>query len=178
MLARTQVQGHCHRRFASSEIIDVSNSWVCDAGLQTPIVFTALNYLNLSYCAVSGAGLNNLKLPTGRRSAVHDNRPFTQTVNLSGTLISDDDLAVVAEWEGLTELSLVNTNIDGSGLKHLAKLTLLKSLDLLGTKITKESLKELRSFPAIQELKVDLPLLDAANEVLRGKKPSVFVLPQ
>ena len=169
----TGVQGRCLRRFAESKNIRLANSKVCDAGLQTPVEFSSLEWLDLSGCAVSGAGLKNLKFPTDHLSKQNHGPTMTLSIDLSGTLVTDDDLAIVAQWENLERLNISNTKINGSGLKHLAKLTWLYKLDLSGTKITQASLETLRSFPRLGDLDVDPPLVDRAHEILQARNPTV-----
>ena len=154
-LENTKIQGRCLARFADASHLDVAHSLVCDAGLPTPITFRYLQVFNLSGCQISGAGLKQFHFavdPTWNRYQPLD-------LDLSNTLISDDDLAIVGQWTHLTHLNLAGTKINGTGLKHLAQLKSLSWLDLQGTQITLESLDQLLPLkPTLQEVHLDGPL--------------------
>ncbi|HVX12107.1 MAG TPA: hypothetical protein VHC22_13080 [Pirellulales bacterium] len=75
-------------------------------------------------------------------------------VNLSGTRISDQDLA---EMDGLSDvdvLDLSGTQVTDAGLLHLKRLGRLQMLVLDGTHVTETGLDELRqALPGIAILR-------------------------
>jgi hypothetical protein len=74
------------------------------------------------------------------------------SVNLRGTLVTDDDLRVLAGVKGLRVLSLNGTQITDAGLVHLRRLTDLEVLDLGLTRISDAGLKQLRHMANLRVL--------------------------
>jgi hypothetical protein len=75
-------------------------------------------------------------------------------LNLSGTQVTDAELADLAELKELKFLWLSNTKVTDAGLAHLAGLTSLRWLGLSKTKITDAGLTHLRGLQNLQLLRL------------------------
>jgi hypothetical protein len=77
-----------------------------------------------------------------------------ETLDLSGTKVSDDDLRHLMKLGRLRDLNLWETGVTGSGLVHLGALVRLEKLNLGSTKITDESLRSLKGFAGLRCLEL------------------------
>jgi Leucine-rich repeat (LRR) protein len=75
-----------------------------------------------------------------------------ESLDLSGALIGDDDLAHLKDLASLQALFLRNTNVGDKGLKSLPGLANLRRLDLSGTKVTDKGLGALSRFKQLERL--------------------------
>jgi hypothetical protein len=69
--------------------------------------------------------------------------PQVTWLSLSGTGVTDEGLARLAQFPHLTRLHLDRTGVGDAGLAHLARLERLEYLNLYGTSVTDEGLQQL-----------------------------------
>jgi hypothetical protein len=86
------------------------------------------------------------------RVVLHPDDRHIVTINLRGTLVTDDDLKCLARLKGVVVLSLNGTQITDAGLVHLRGLTELEILDLGLTRVTDAGMKQLRSMTRLRVL--------------------------
>jgi len=82
-------------------------------------------------------------------------RSYIGAVDLSGTQVSDDDLAEIASLPELTHLNLNDAQIGSEGLAHLAKMSQIKQLELSGTLTTDDDLRQLAELSTLEVLKLE-----------------------
>jgi hypothetical protein len=58
--------------------------------------------------------------------------------------LQDDDLQLIAQWPGLSKLSLCGMPITDAGLEYLKDVQTLRDLDLRVTQVTAEGVKKLK----------------------------------
>jgi hypothetical protein len=76
--------------------------------------------------------------------------PDTVIVSLANTQITDADLALFQDFPHVQTLDLSNTAIGDAGLAHVAGLTALEDLIVVGTRMTKKGLAAFqRSHPVV-----------------------------
>lgn len=75
-----------------------------------------------------------------------------ESLDLSETSVSDEDLRSLAGLAKLRELRLWDTRIDGSGLAYLAGLEHLERLELADTKVTDATLRHLSKVKSLRHL--------------------------
>lgn len=75
-------------------------------------------------------------------------------LDLSNTLVSDDDLKLVARFHNLRRLDLDNTDISDAGIKHLASLTKLEALNLNKTRCNGSYLSALAGLKNLRFLRI------------------------
>jgi len=91
-----------------------------------------------------------------------------QSLNLSGSQITDEGLQSLPRLPGLHEISLHNTKIGDAGLARVGALKHLRQLNLLHTKVTDAGIEALAFMPALEELAIsDAPITDRALLSLR-----------
>lgn len=73
-------------------------------------------------------------------------------LDLSGTAIVDEDLALLTNYPHLQRLHLQRTAVTDQGLAHVAALPALEYLNLYGTKVTKAGLDKLKAMPKLRQL--------------------------
>lgn len=67
-------------------------------------------------------------------------------------ILTDEGINFIPAFSNLEELSLANTNITDGSIPYLMQLRKLKKLNIVGTRITKEGLNDLRNtIPALKE---------------------------
>ncbi|HEU4455116.1 MAG TPA: c-type cytochrome domain-containing protein, partial [Longimicrobium sp.] len=95
--------------------------------------------------AAEGCGAEQLRalLPLAEQIA---------TLDLSGSPVTDADLATVARLGHLTRLSLDGTEVGDAGLVHLASLRHLEYLNLYGTAVTDAGLEALETLTGLRSL--------------------------
>jgi len=81
------------------------------------------------------------------------------SLDLSGTVINDADVARLKSQRTLRELTLAETRITDAGMVHLKSLTALRRLVLDGTAINGSGLKHLQKLPELTELRLGCPAL-------------------
>lgn len=95
-----------------------------------------------------------------------------QSLELQGANISDKGVAHLAKLGALAELGLNNTSITDAGLAHLKNNTVLESIQLNGTKITDVGLDHLKGLPITSIAIGATAVTDAGMETLRNFKLS------
>ena len=65
--------------------------------------------------------------------------------------LNKSDFAIIAQMSRLTSLDLSGTNIDDNDLKQLTVLRNVRFINLFATRITKKSVPTLRRFPALHD---------------------------
>lgn len=73
-------------------------------------------------------------------------------LDLSGTAVADEDLAMLTNYPNLQRLHLQRTAVTDEGLTHVAALSSLEYLNLYGTKISKAGLEKLKAMPKLRQL--------------------------
>jgi hypothetical protein len=92
-------------------------------------------------------------------------------VLIGSETLKDDDLQLLAPFSSLTGLYLGQTSITGVGLHHLAGLKNLKTLGLIGTKVTDQGLRGIDGLESLQELYLsDTAITDAGLKKLAKLK--------
>ena len=94
---------------------------------------------------------NLLQVECRKEASLHDDNmeklyPLAERVawlDLGGTAVGDEGLAVVGKMKHLTRLYLQNTAVTDAGLRHLEGLGQLEYLNLYGTNVTDAGLKHL-----------------------------------
>lgn len=71
---------------------------------------------------------------------------------LSGTSVSDDQLQLVAKISGLGDLQLADTPITSAGIKHLVGLSNLTSLYVSNTKVGSDALSDIAKLKSLKVL--------------------------
>ena len=90
-------------------------------------------------------------------------------VCLSGTKVTDADLACLKQLTKLRSLSLIDTKITDAGLENLRGLTHLKALDLAGTDVTDAGLKNIEGLIKLRSLNLmGTKVTDAGMRYLKG----------
>lgn len=90
-------------------------------------------------------------------------------VSANRTRIGDAELANVADFAHMTDLSLEETTVSDAGLMHLRRLQKLEWLNLYRTRVGNDGLKELSRLKSLQHLPVGGTLVtDAGLAHLRG----------
>lgn len=83
--------------------------------------------------------------------------------------LSDADLKLVTGYESLTDLSLENTAVTGTGLVHLARLKKIEWLNLWQTRIDDKGLAHLADLPSLKFLPIGgTKITDAGLAHLKG----------
>ncbi|MCX8037891.1 MAG: hypothetical protein N3D11_12740 [Candidatus Sumerlaeia bacterium] len=90
-------------------------------------------------------------------------------LDLGGTPVTDEGLAIVGKLTGLRGLYLGQTAITDTGLAHLKGLTSLEHLKLTRTQISEEGVKNLANLKALKSLTISkVRLGDPILEPLKG----------
>lgn len=110
----------------------LSSPDITDAGLNALQGLTKLRYLHLHLAKITGPGLKAL--------------PASVTLlDLDATEVTDEGASQVAErLAGLEYITLSNTQVTDVGLRHLARLTSLRGLNLAHTAVTDDAVAELQ----------------------------------
>jgi hypothetical protein len=154
-----------------------------------PVPMRCRDWLPLSVCLITAACLWSTQSRADEAAAVElirqrggsveyegkDAERAVVSVSLPGGKISDDDLKVLKELPKLRGLSVSgqtgkspprgNGRITDAGLRDIAALTSLESLDLRANRITDEGLKELRTLTKLRTL--DLSMTAITDDGLR-----------
>jgi len=85
-----------------------------------------------------------------RIDGLEDVAPNVISLDLSGTDLSDDDLALLERFPHLTSMDASRTALNGTGLGALSDLAFLTRLNLYGTQVDDAALDILTDFPALE----------------------------
>jgi uncharacterized membrane protein len=78
--------------------------------------------------------------------------PFIVEVELGRTAVTDDSVAILAQFKNLRALHLEGTGITGRTLGKLSSLSQLSYLNLSATKVTNDEVTPLKSMPKLRHL--------------------------
>ena len=92
--------------------------------------------------------------------------PKLETLDLSLTGVTDDDLKYLQDLKSLRRLELHSTDISDAGLAHLRRLKKLELLRLGSTKVTDAGLTQLKSLTGLKTLMLGGNITDAGLEHL------------
>ena len=95
-------------------------------------------------------GLLNLRDSTPVLQSLLASKRLNNLVLMSAKL-NKSDFAIIAQMSRLTSLDLSGTNIDDNDLKQLTVLRNVRFINLFATRITKKSVPTLRRFPALHD---------------------------
>jgi MYXO-CTERM domain-containing protein len=99
-----------------------------------------------------------------------------QTLDLSGTKVTDVELKDLAELKNVQLLDLSHTPVTDAGLKDLAGLENLQSLDLSSTNITDAGLMHLKRLKKLWWLSLrNTQVTDAGIKALKEALPGLVV---
>jgi len=131
--------------FGPIQLLDLSHSYITNAGLVHLRELTGLHSLNLWDCrGITDVGLQHLKVLQGLTS-----------LDLSGCDITDWGLRYLKALPNLTDLSLTGCDkITDTGLTHLQALPKLANLHLSGMRITDRGTAELKSLTNLASLEL------------------------
>jgi hypothetical protein len=113
--------------------LNVTTSNISDVGMVYLKDLNSLEKLVLHGTRVTGEGLKNVQ---GRNLTI---------LGLNQTDISDADMEMIGSFSNLKSLFLVGTKVTDVSIPHLKKLTILKRLDITGTKISAQGRQELKT---------------------------------
>jgi len=182
----TRLGGKIQRNPAGTVVaIDLGTTWVSDDEMLDLLAFPQLERLNLSHTRISDEGLLRLK-PAAQiqelsllyaeqitdlgLSAIKQWRRLKK-LNVRGTRIGDETLALVAALVQIESLDIADTNITDNGLDNLVPLTRLKHLALGRSRLTDESLSGLRVFSTLESLDLGGPRSTNRNQRGRASAP-------
>lgn len=142
------------------ETVD-ENGHVTDGCLQLPKL-PNLRGLNLYQGAFCGDGLENIPAiesldVTGTQMTDHSARKLAKLIHLrslslAGTEITDDGLRHISSLHNLEQLWLGNMEVGNGGLAHLSNLQQLRWLELEGNDITDAAIPSLKRFARLEYL--------------------------
>jgi hypothetical protein len=90
--------------------------------------------------------------------------PYLQVLDLSKTLVQDDDMAAIRHLKSLVSLHLNDTAITNTGLTHLTDLKYLEGLHVAGTRITDDGLIQIGKLKNL--LQLDLSRTDVSDGLI------------
>jgi len=170
--------------FAVTDTTNVSDECVNDLNN-----LTAIRELLVSDTAITGAGLSHLHrlrdlwrlyacslkdMPVALGAL--SGSSSLKEIQLDGCQLRNGDLALLAKIPSLQVITLNNNPVlSDDGLKHLADLPTLKSLQVKATSITPASLEQLRKMPMLTELIVDGSAWQAAGVEEPGQRLQVKI---
>jgi uncharacterized membrane protein len=121
---------------------------VIDKLKQTGFVIKYLNYK---------PALLDVTIPDYKKENVTDKLKALLTVkdnilwlNVSGTNVSDDDMNIINQFKNIERLRLDKNPITNNGIAKLQGLNSIKSLNIYGTRVTKDCLPTLRKMPGLK----------------------------
>ena len=82
-------------------------------------------------------------------------RSYLGSIDLSGTQVTDADLAEIGKLPYLTHLALNDTQVSDSGMRHLAELPCLVQLEVCGTSVTDQGVRQIAQIQSLEVLKLD-----------------------
>ena len=123
-----------------------------------------LESLSLARTGISGKPLRDLQ------------RDGLRVLNLSGTRVTDDDLAEVAQLKYLEVLALQDTRVSGAGLEKLAGMQRLNVLNLSNSRITDADLRHFISMPNLRIVHAaGCSISDRAVDGMRKQLPMLSI---
>lgn len=151
--------------------INLGDTWINDTDILDLLAFKKLARLDLSHTRISDEGL--LRLKPARQiedlnllyaelitdlgmNAIKGWRQLKR-LNVRGTRIANDTLAIVSELGQLESLDIANTRVTDSGLENLAALTRLKSLALGRSGISESAMGIVRLLSTLEWLDLSGP---------------------
>ena len=131
-------------RNAAGEIIgvDLSNSWLTDADLETLARLPQLETINLSYTKITDAGLEHLA-------------PLKNVKVLDlyyAEAVTDLGIAHLKHWRNLEHLNVRGTKVTSTLFEHISKMTRLKFLDVGHSRVNDDLFEVLDSLPRLEHL--------------------------
>ena len=81
--------------------------------------------------------------------------PEVESLDLSGTSITDSDLSALPDLPGLQRLDLSGTAVTGPGLRHLGRAPLLRTIVLAETPVSDEAISYLVSLAELERVVLD-----------------------
>jgi hypothetical protein len=90
------------------------------------------------------------------------------SLQLSGTTVTDEQLKLVGKMKSLGDLQLAKTSITDEGMKHIAGLSGLTSLYVSGCKVTSDALVEIAKLKALKVLGIDETAISGGFEPLES----------
>jgi hypothetical protein len=143
-------------------VLDLSATAVNERDLKAISGLRKLLILNIDTTKISHKALFDSKLLLRLEGVgllnLRDCTPVLQSLLLSKRLnslaltsskLKKSDFAIIAQMSRLTSLDLSGTDIDDNDLKQLTMLRNVRVLNLFATHITKKSVPTLRRFPAL-----------------------------
>jgi len=169
--------------------LNLSNSWITDAGIAHVRALGALEELSAGRTKLTDAGLRYLadaKRLRGldlRGTRISDaglahlgGLTALETLGLVFTQVTDAGVSHLRGMKNLRALALGGTRISDAGLAHLGGLTALETLRLEGTEITDAGLAHLQGLTALQELSLtDTKVSDVGLREMRRARPNLHV---
>lgn len=191
-LGRTQVAGpelEVLSALKSLTNLSLEGTGVGDPDLKPLATIPHLQILNLAGTGVKGPGLQSIRglkeltnldlggLNLGAQGAQNNGlvnlRGLSQIryLRLTGSRVTDGDLALLTGMTGLKELLLGSTGVSSSGLKNLTWMTGLERLDLKDTVVGDEGLKALREMSSLKAVNLEgTAVSDVGMEQLYGMR--------
>jgi len=182
----TRLGGKVERNAAGAVVaIDLGTTWVSDDEMLDLLALPLLERLNLSHTRISDEGLLRLKPAAQIQelnllyaeqitdlgvSAIKQWRRL-KSLNVRGTRIADETLALVGALVQIESLDIADTNITDNGLDNLVSLTKLKHLALGRNRLSDESLSGLRVYSTLESLDLGGPRSTNRNQRGRVSAP-------
>ena len=143
------------------ERLDLSHTRISDEGLLRLRPAKQIRELDLLYAEqITDLGMNAIK---GWRNL--------RKLNVRGTRIANDTLAIVGELRQIEWLDIANTAVTDSGLENLAPLTNLKHLALGRSRVSDTALAMLRVLSTLESVDLSGPRGVARNQRNRASGP-------
>lgn len=140
--------------------LQLDNSLVTDADLAQleAQLFVKVIAVSLRDTKITDAGIRQLKL-----------LPRLRSLDISGTLITDEVGATLKSFHSLKELAVANTDFSDTGLFHIKDLS-LRRLDVERTRVTNRGLRYLKAMDQLNELRLGQTSVgDEGVVFLRGR---------
>ncbi len=127
--------------------------------------------VDLQFLALDGTDISDIQMRAITRSKKLAN------LYLDSCTLSDAAMGYVAENQALTALSFIGSMVPSSGLKKLAQLGRLKTIDLSGTSITDDDLRSLcASWREVDQLYLNQTQITDNGLIPIGTMPSLGML--
>lgn len=129
---------HHFTKLGKTQILVFKRTKIKGSKLHHLASLPAIRFISLAGCPLDDPDLKALEpLYTSPVPGAH-------TLFLDKTPINDNDLAKISGFANLTYLGLSHTNITDAGLVHLHKLAKSVAIDLRGTKVSADGVKQLK----------------------------------
>jgi uncharacterized protein (TIGR03067 family) len=149
------------------EQLDLSGTWVSDAGMKAVAELTQLRVLWLAGTSVTDRGLKELAALERLSSLFLANDKITgvgfrhltglknlKSLTLRGLSLTDAGVKELAALKQLQRLDLYESSVTDAGVKDLARLEQLAWLNLSGTKLTDAGVKALSGHKNLRTLRL------------------------